>query len=288
MTQWSVPNIAFSSTPLDMNDQAYLSLVSDILSSGRPYYHFIQVPLPSVFNWDYLQEHIGSYHDGILIDYLKFGFPLGVSSRVQIMSNAMDNHASGKEYMDDIDAFLHKELKEGALFGPFDCKPHAAFTRSPLMTRPKGTGRMVILDLTYGDHSVNNYTDRELYDGSPFKLTLSTLDSLLPTLQQLGINACVLKVDIAYFFCHVPADPGDAIYLGMNRCEKYYVDNFLAFGAVHGTGIFQRITDFVRYILTQQEICVFNYIDDIYTCCHVDVAEKAFHSLGDIMQLLAT
>ena len=80
----------FSSTPLDMNDhQAYLSLVSDILSSGLPYYHSMRIPLPSVFNWDYLQKHIDSYHDGRLIDYLKFGFPLGLSYRDQIRSNVM-------------------------------------------------------------------------------------------------------------------------------------------------------------------------------------------------------
>ena len=72
VTQHSFPSIVFNCTPLGMNDhQAYLSLVSDILSSGLPYYCTVHVPLPSVFNWDYLQEHGGSYHDGKLIDYLK-------------------------------------------------------------------------------------------------------------------------------------------------------------------------------------------------------------------------
>ena len=75
-------------------------------------------------------------------------------------------------------------------------------------------------------------------------------------------------------FPHVPVHPGDAIHLGMKWRGKYYVDKFLAFGAVHGTGIFQRITDFIGYILAKQHICVFNYIDDIYACCHVNGAEQ--------------
>ena len=64
---------------------------------------------------------------------------------------------------------------------------------------------------------------------------------------------------------------------------KYYVDKFLAFGAVHGTAIFQRITDFIRFILVKLGICVFNYIDDIYACCHVDKAEHAFESLTSVI-----
>ena len=83
------------------------------------------------------------------------------------------------------------------------------------MTRPKGVGRGVILDLTYDDYSVNNYTDRDHYDGSTFKLTLPTLDSLIPTLQRLGSEARIFKVDIACAFCHVPVIPGEAIHCGM-------------------------------------------------------------------------
>ena len=68
-------------------------------------------------------------------------------------------------------------------------------------------------------------------------------------------------------------DPGDAIHLIKWR-GKFYVEKFLAFGAVHGTGIFQHITDFIRYILAKQGFVVFNYIDDIYGCYHVDQAPQ--------------
>ena len=106
----------------------------------------------------------------------------------------MDNHSSANEYAQEVDAFLCKEMKEGALFGPFDEEPHPAFTWAPLMTRPKGSGRRVILDLTYGDHSVNNYTDKCCYDGTPFSLTLPTLDALIPTLRDLGIRLAYLRL----------------------------------------------------------------------------------------------
>ena len=151
------------------------------------------------------------------------------------------------------------------------------------MTRPKGSGRRVILHLTYGEHSVNNHTDRNLCDGVPFKFSLPMLDALIPTLQHFGSEARIFKVDTARSFRHIPVDPGDAIHLGMRWRGKYYMDKFLAFGAVHGTGIFQRITDFIGYILAKQQICVFNYIDDIYACCHASVAEQAFYSLTSVI-----
>ena len=195
------------------DSQAYLFLMCCHLVFNN--YLFVCVPLPSVFNWDYLQEHMESYHDGRLLDYSQFGFPLGLKDRHLVTSNAKENHHSALAYAADIDAFFQKELKENALFGPFDEEPHPTFTWSPLMTCPKGVGRRVILDLSYGEQSVSVHTDRDVYDEIPFKLTLPSLDSLLPTLQCLGSNAQISTVDISCAFRNVPVDPGDAIHLGM-------------------------------------------------------------------------
>ena len=165
---------------LDMNkSDAYLATISNILSSGLPNYPGMRIPLPSVLNWKYIEKHIGSYHEGRLIDYLKFGFPLGLQGREGIRSNATANHHSAIAYADDIDKFISKELQEKDILGPFNEIPHPQFTWSPLMTRPKGEGRRVILDLSYVENSVNNATERYQFDGEDFKLTLPSLDSLL-------------------------------------------------------------------------------------------------------------
>ena len=84
-------------------------------------------------------------------------------------------------------------------------------------------------------------------------------------------------------FRNVPIDPRDSIHMGMKWKNHYYVEKFLAFGAVHGTGIFQRIIDFVRFILAQEGTTVYNYIDDIYACCHKDHADFAFRKLREVI-----
>ena len=80
---------------------------------------------------------------------------MGLKDCHLVTSNAKENHHSALAYAADIDAFFQKELKEDALSGPFDEEPYPAITWSPLMTYPKGAGRRVILDLAYGEQSVN-------------------------------------------------------------------------------------------------------------------------------------
>ena len=48
--------------------------------------------------------------------------------------------------------------------------------------------------------------------------------------------------------------------------------------------IFERITDFISFILSKQGVQVFNYIDDIYACCHKDVAQGATEALTLVVE----
>ena len=149
------------------------------------------------------------------------------------------------------------------------------------MTRPKGSG--VILDLFYGDYSVNKATERVQYDHTPFQLKLTNLEVLVNTLNTLGNNETLFKVNISCAFRNVRIDPADAIHLGLKWNDKYYIDQSLAFGAVHGTAIFERITDFVRFLMAKEGFQIHNYIDDLYACCHEDKADRAFQALLDIL-----
>ena len=270
---------------LDMDDpQAYLHVVDLILASCPPNYKAVRIPLPSTYDWEYLEEQIIDYYDNKILDYIKFGFPLGISQRSNIISNANDNHASAKAYLDEVSSFIKEELSYNALLGPFDYQPHPSFTWSPLMTRYKGAGRRIILGLSYGEASVNKATDKHVFDEIVFSLKLPSPDALLPTLNRWGPHAHIFKLDISCTFRNVRVDPRDAIHLGIRWQDKYYIDKNLAFRDVHGTAIFESITDLIRFIMSKQEVQVFNYIDDIYVCCHKDVAHTAFEALNCMVE----
>ena len=272
-------------SPVNMNDPIeYLRVVDLILASGLPNYKSVRIPLPSGFNWDYIEQQIQDYHDKIILDYIKFGFPLSIHPDCPIRSNATDNHSSAKAYRDEVMQFIQEELDHDALLGPFEQIPHPAFTWSPLMTRPKGTGRRIILDLSYGDYSLNKATNRECFDGKPFTLKLPSLDHLISDLEKYGPDARLFKLDISRAFRNVRVDPADAIHLGVMWQNKYYIDKNLAFGAVHGTAIFERISNLIRFILAKQGFKVLNYIDDIYAVCHKDTAQAAYDTLISVVK----
>ena len=154
---------------VDMSSPSeYLHLVSQVLDSGCPNYRGKRIPLASSFNLYFLRSKIHEYHDQKLLDCLTFGFPFGISRNATIDSNADVNHSSTLQYPEAVEEYINTELALGALLGPFDYSPHPCFTWSPLMTRPKGSGRRVILDLSYGDYSVHKATERTQNDNTPF------------------------------------------------------------------------------------------------------------------------
>ena len=104
------------SRELQANDQdEYFQAVTDILSSGRCNYAGERISLPSVFNWAYLEQELKSYHDKKLLDYLQFGFPLGLKKGVRICSNATNNHQSALVFPEAVDNYILTEKQHGAL-----------------------------------------------------------------------------------------------------------------------------------------------------------------------------
>ena len=108
-----------------MNDSvAYLQVVSAIRQSGVPNYRGLRVPLQSSFNWAYLKQNITGYRDQKLIDYLKFGFPLGLNDHTDIKGNSDSNHSSATLHPKAVEQYIQFELDQYALLGPFKDPPH--------------------------------------------------------------------------------------------------------------------------------------------------------------------
>ena len=90
------------------------------------------------------------------------------------------HHSSARAYPEAVDGYLDKEIAQGAMLGPFGHILSSHLNISPLMSRPKdGSSRHIIVDLSFGDDSVNNISLRGVYDGFKFELTLPSLDNLI-------------------------------------------------------------------------------------------------------------
>ena len=71
-------------------------------------------------------------------------------------------------------------------------------------------------------------------------------------------------------------DPRDDLKCGIQHVVQFYLDKFFVFGAVNGTIIFERISDAIRYMLKQQNIEAWNFIDNTFAAIEAEGAMEKF------------
>ena len=156
------------------------------------------------------------------------------------------------------------------------------------MTREKADSdkRRVIIDLSFpSGHSVNDGVTPEIYLGTPFLLTLPTIDDITSKIIKLGRGSLLYKIDVSRAFRHVKIDPRDYSLLGL-KLQDYFIDTCLPFGFRHGSAIFQRLSDAVRHFMRQEGFQVTNYIDDVIGHATVSQAGPSFQFLKALLREL--
>ena len=122
--------------------------------------------------------------------------------------------------------------------------------------KPGAAHRRVIVDLSYPfGTAVNTGIDPDAYLGTPFLLTLPTIDTITHKVKKNGKGSLLYKIDPSRAFKHVKLDPKDYNLLGL-YLEGAYFNSCLPFGFKHGSAIFQRISDAIRFIMSKSNFHV--------------------------------
>ena len=239
-----------------------------IKATKIPNYMKCLIPVQSGLNIKAWRAHLSNYWDQQLCDLLEFGFPLDFDRNCTRNSTEV-NHTSAIQNSQHISQFIQEEIDHNAMLGPFDSKPIRMHV-SPLLVRDKqnSNSKRTIMDLSWPKvASVNDGVKKDVYLGTEYDLRYPSVDTITNSLKILGTSAQMYKIDISRAFRHIKVDPADIDLLGIQFQDKYFLDRLVAFGFRHGSLIFQRCTDAIRYIMTQNGFPnLFNYIDDlIYT-----------------------
>ena len=239
-----------------------------IKATKIPNYMKCRIPVQSGLNIKAWRAHLSNYWDQQLCDLLEFGFPLDFDRNCTLNSTEV-NHTSAIQNSQHISQFIQEEIDHNAMLGPFDSKPIRMHV-SPLLVRDKQNcnSKRTIMDLSWPQGaSVNDGVKKDVYLGTEYDLRYPSVDTITNSLKNLGTSAQMYKIDISRAFRHIKVDPADIDLLGIQFQDKYFLDRSVAFGFRHGSLIFQRCTDAIRYIMTQNGFPnLFNYIDDlIYT-----------------------
>ena len=111
------------------------------------------------------RHHLIGYEGADLIQYLQYGFPIGLSEdRTEELVPTLRNHGSSYQFYTYIDKFLSTGLERCELAGPFKAPPFDSVHVSPLMTATKRPdGRRSVFDATFGEMSLNDCTPQDTY-----------------------------------------------------------------------------------------------------------------------------
>ena len=264
-----------------------LAIGNTIRQTGIPNYAHARITLKSGLNLDKWEEILVDYPDKMLLQYLKFGFPLSLTHPDQLHNIQIKNHYSANQYPVAIQEYLHKETHLGAILGPTPYVESAHFHCSPLLTRPKDLHkRRVILNLShpYGA-SVNDQVSKLHFDKRKFTLRFPGIDDIVQKILETD-DPLIYKIDVARAFRNLRVDPVDAVKFGIYWDNCFYLDQSVTFGWTHGSAAFQMVSDAVTYAMRKSGASVFAYIDDFIGVSPRRDAMRHFQHLHNLLQEL--
>ena len=263
--------------------------------AGTPNHVGARVPLRhtglKIDRWRY---HLVGYEEAEIVQYLEFGFPIGLSEDPPPnLSSTLRNHGSSLQFFTHIDSFLEKGLELGDTVGPFEYSPFEVVHISPLMTAPKKpSSRRAVFDATFGDLSLNNNTPCDQYMGQPISFSYPKIDDFKRLVLTKGPKCWIWKRDLSRYFLQIPLDPVEYNLMGFVwRCALFFFAG-LMFGIRHAGLQGQRITSAVTWIhqrlgletCEEQPYNSINYSDDIGGCERTfERALQSYNALADLL-----
>ena len=261
-----------------------------VVETGHPNFLAAKVLLPSRFNFNYLERVLEYYPDKIIIELLKYGFPLAHNGKSGSKS-IPKNHKGARNYPSQMEEMLKKEVQQHAVIGPFDKSPFGTETYlSPLNLVPKkdSSKRRLILDLSYPEgNSINDGIRKDEYLGVEEKLTLPSVDQLTEQIAKIGRGARVFKIDLVRGYRQFYICPSAINWLGYMYKGKFYFDCTLSMGSRSSARCCERVTSAVVFIFkTKYGHFAINYLDDIGAAESEQKAAEAFEHLREILKAM--
>ena len=268
-------------------EQFYFNAHSRIIESGVPNYRGEKIELPSHLNTQIWEEKLMGYEDKEVVDFLKYGFPVGYS-RSMLPVSEIKNHSGANLYPDYIDNYVRKEVDEGLMLGPLYSNPlQVPISISPLNSVPKKSpgDRRIIADFSYPPGvSVNDGISKEFYLGESVELTYPSVDSLASLLKIHGPGVHIFKKDLRKAYRQFKIDPKDISLCGYVWDQAIYLDVALVMGARSAAYLCQRVTNSVQFMLKNKGIEAINYLDDICCISEPEVSGKKFREVTELFE----
>ena len=241
------------------------------------------------FNIPTWKNLLADYPRKELVDFLQYGFPIGVSQE-GITEPSLKNHSSSYMYFSHLDKFCIKEIAKTGLTGPFGNVPFSSYQISPMMTSfKKPSSRRPVFDASFGV-SLNKITPHDFYLDYRAEYDFPKLDHLEQMILDVGKGALLWKRDLSRYFLQLPLDPVDYKRTGFIWRQNYFFFISYMFGLRHSGWAGQSITSAVTWIHRRQGFHFdgapfrsLNYSDDLAGVEPIERAQVSFQAMGDLL-----
>jgi hypothetical protein len=273
--------------PIDNNNFSDIIAAHNlVVKSGQHNFQYCRIPVNNHLNHDLWSLYLSDYHDKELLEFLKFGFPVGYDKDI-LPASLIRNHKGAIDFGKEVSQYIQKEIQAGVLAGPFSSNPlNFPLSISPLNTVPKRNNidRRVISDLSFPPgYSVNDGIPKGQYLHQQISLSYPSVDNLAYLIKKSGPASLLFKKDLKRAYRQFMVDPGDIHLLGYLWEDKIYIDLALAMGIRSAAFLCQRITDAIKHIFKSHGFNMVNYIDDLAGLGLPKDAYKAYNTLGVIL-----
>ena len=102
-----------------------LQTIFSVRASGKPNYLEARVPVPTHWDLDLLESLLEDYDNKLIVDFLRYSWPMGSSILPLTNSSAKVNHKEAVEFLDAINHYLATEHSNNMLLCPFPHQPIA-------------------------------------------------------------------------------------------------------------------------------------------------------------------
>ena len=224
-----------------------------------------------------------------IVDFLEFGFPIGVDPSSQT-EPTLKNHSSSYMFYTYLDKFCIKEITNTGMTGPFGSAPFPYYQLSPLMTtHKKPNGRRCVFDASFGT-SLNKITPHDHYLDYRAEYDYPKLDDLEAMILKVGKGARIWKRDLSRYFLQLPLDPVDYWRTGFIWRQNFFFFTSYMFGLRHSGWAGQAVTSAVTWMHRRfgledgdEEFNTLNYSDDLAGCEEGSRADVSFERMGSLL-----
>ena len=286
------PATAIVAHNMEFPPSYFLNLHSEVKKGGTYNYAGARISLHHCkINITKFRSLLDDYDDISVLQYLEYGFPLGLAQEFELDSSTK-NHSSALEFYTYIDAFFLKEIALNGMTGPIVGSPFPFTKVSPLMTAvKKPDSRRPVFDASYGDLSINNNTPEKEYLGETYQFSFPNVLDLADVITRLGPGCLLWKRDLSRWFMQLPVDPCDYDKLGVIWRGMWYLFVSYVWGCRHAGYNGQRVSQAVLKIFMDigfrkfgEEYNSMVYMDDF---AGAEIGEKATTAFNDLGYLLA-